>query len=287
MTKHKNLIITCADENIADFLQNQWYKSLVANVDLSNIDVVVIDYGLPQNTCANLKSQGVILYKCKKTGFPGSIRFRDSLKFLKDKKYDQILCCDGGDIIFQSNITPLFEENTKFVRAVVEVQAIRLDHFVSKTNFKEELYEKIIKVTRSNPNVNVGVFLAPQNLFIKICTRYLSMLVKFKVFGLETVIFNYLVWTELPFKTIDRIYNYIPSNYGKICSVKNGIIYTAEKEKIAIVHNAGRWDSNRTLQDFGFGTDKNKISKFVFYRLRFIFICADVYSRIMQKINSA
>jgi len=42
----KNLFITCSDEKCANFIINHWLKSLKANVNLSNIDIVVIDYGL-------------------------------------------------------------------------------------------------------------------------------------------------------------------------------------------------------------------------------------------------
>jgi len=42
----RHLIATCSDARYGDFLLQHWLRSLQASVDLHDIDVAVLDYGL-------------------------------------------------------------------------------------------------------------------------------------------------------------------------------------------------------------------------------------------------
>jgi hypothetical protein len=44
-----NSIITATDKKYGDFTIEYWYKSLKENVNLKNIDIAVIDYGMSEN----------------------------------------------------------------------------------------------------------------------------------------------------------------------------------------------------------------------------------------------
>mgnify|MGYP001609911284 FL=1 len=114
----KNVIITCSNEKSGDFLTNHWIKSLKKNVDLKNIDVVVIDYGLNNFQKTKLLKEKVILFKGIKKYHIVNKRFFDAGKFLSKNKYDQILFIDGGDTIFQEDITDVFNKDKNTFRVV-------------------------------------------------------------------------------------------------------------------------------------------------------------------------
>ena len=50
----KNVIITCCNAKYGDSLVNNWLKSLKENVNLSNVDLVVIDI---MNSCCHEKCE--------------------------------------------------------------------------------------------------------------------------------------------------------------------------------------------------------------------------------------
>lgn len=59
----RNAIFTGCSIKYGDFLADHWYRSLKDNVDLSNIDVIILDYGLSEtkkskvNRCNNCSMQ--------------------------------------------------------------------------------------------------------------------------------------------------------------------------------------------------------------------------------------
>lgn len=114
----KNVIITCANRKIGGFVIDHWLRSLKANVNLKNIDIVVIDYGLSDSQADRLKKEKVILCKGDKKHHIVNKRFFDSAKFLKSKKYDQVLFADGGDVIFQEDVSHIFKKDKKLFRVV-------------------------------------------------------------------------------------------------------------------------------------------------------------------------
>src|SRR5260370_42687069 len=113
-------IVTCCDAKYGDFLIQHWLRSLRDHVVLDRIDVVVLDYGLTREQGQQLRSQGVILHPSMKDGNLTNIRYRDLVAFLDGKAYDQVLSIDGGDIIFQADISLMFERDKESFRAVRE-----------------------------------------------------------------------------------------------------------------------------------------------------------------------
>jgi hypothetical protein len=57
-----NSIITATDKKYGDFTIEYWYKSLKENVNLKNIDIAVIDYGMSETQKFYLKSNKIKVY---------------------------------------------------------------------------------------------------------------------------------------------------------------------------------------------------------------------------------
>ena len=106
----KYAIATCADHNVGEFLIGHWLKSLQTNVDLTDTDVVVLDYGLNPDQIQLLEASGVDVVKCVRDGHLVNVRFRDSARIFTERNYQQVMTTDGGDLIFQSDISHLFRE---------------------------------------------------------------------------------------------------------------------------------------------------------------------------------
>src|SRR3989339_411849 len=107
MEMKKNVIITSIDFHYGNFFLNHWLRSLKTNINLKNIDIIVLDYGLTNNQKKKLLQQNVIIVNCVSSGHIVNKRFTDAAQFLKTTNYDQVLFADGGDIIFQEDISHL------------------------------------------------------------------------------------------------------------------------------------------------------------------------------------
>jgi hypothetical protein len=113
----KNLIITASDKKYGDFLINHWLKSLEENTNLSNIEIAILDYGLDKEQKKELKKHKITIIKSKRNGHVTIIRFRDIYHYLKNKKYHNVLMCDSGDIIFQTDIARILSSPLKKMTA--------------------------------------------------------------------------------------------------------------------------------------------------------------------------
>ncbi|MBI5127493.1 hypothetical protein HZA76_03510 [Candidatus Roizmanbacteria bacterium] len=259
----KNVIITCSNDKSGDFVVNHWYKSLKNNVNLTNIDVVVIDYGLSVEQKNKLKKQSVILFPGEKKYHIVNKRFFDSAKYLKDKFYDQVLFADGGDIIFQEEISSVFEKNKDTFRVVpLGMEVLFFEWFIFN-NFKKGIKEKIWKTVKNKPVINAGVIFAPCQKFIELCELMKKMIKDKNAWGPDQIILNYFLY-QTGFKFIDNKYNFMMSTEEKGFIVKNGIFYKSNGKKIAIVHNAGQIDLTRPIKNFGYGKEFNQIKHLVY-----------------------
>lgn len=259
-----NLIATAGNDRIRDFLVNDWYRSLKENVNLSNTDVLVINYGL-----TGLPKEVINFPAVERSGLINNTRFINLAIFLENHpEYDQILFCDGGDIIFQSDISYLFEEHRDAFRAVVEQLSPPIDLVVKE----EDLVNgKEIKSFLSNKKLfNVGVIIAPREGFLEFARTMERRLKNINVWGGDTVIGNYVIYknphVELPSK-----YNFIPSTAREKFYVKDSKFYLENGELIPIVHNAGRYRFLRPVKDFGYGPGKNRVNKFNIWMFRMLF----------------
>jgi len=262
----KHAIITCSDANCGDFLINNWLKSLKDNVNLENIDVVVIDYGLSKEHLKELKENNIIVYKAKKDGFPNAIKFRDILVFLDNKEYDQILTCDCADLIFQTDIKELLETDKTEFRAVIEGMTMPYEKIMSDWCFDRETARQIKQSSNRKRMINMGMIVAPCSRFRLLC-KECDKLLKTKTYIADQITVNHLLY-KYSFKEISHKYNFIPMTSNEEFEIKNGEFYLISGEKIAIVHNVGGTMSLRIIKNFGYGHNKNQLNKTLFYTMR-------------------
>lgn len=274
-----NVIITCADSKYGDFVIDHWLKSLKDNVLLNNIDVVVIDYGLTDSQKNKLKKEKVILFEGTKKYHIVNKRFFDACRYLKAKKYDQVLFVDGGDIIFQEDITPVFKKNKNTFRVVpLGMEVLFFEWFIFN-NFADGVKEKIWKVVKNRRIINAGVIFAPYQKFISLC-ELMNKLIKDKdAFGPDQIVLNYYLY-QTGFKFINNKYNFMMSTEEKGFIVKKGVFYKPNGEKIAIVHNSGQIDLTRPIKNFGYGKSFNQIKHLVYNMKKTSYKLLGAYKKI-------
>lgn len=276
----KNVIITCANEKIGSFLINHWLKSLKDNVNLKNIDVVVIDYGLSKSQKNKLIRQDVILFKGTKKYHIVNKRFFDAGSFLKTKKYDQVLFVDGSDVIFQKDINHMFNKEKKLFRVapigkkILFIKLLLLNYFDQKT--KKKIWDQI----KGKPIINAGVIFAPTDKFIEL-SQIMKKIIKNKNdFGPDQIVLNYFLYKNKLFKFINNKYNFMMSTEKKGFILKKGIFYKKNGEKIVIVHNAGQLDFFRPIDDFGYGKTKNKLKHFIYHAKKTQYKILEIYKKL-------
>lgn len=263
----KHAIITCSDENCGDFLVNHWLKSLIKNVNLTNIDIIIIDYGLDKGQINLLKkNKNIKIYKFKKDGFPNAIKFRDMEKILKTKIYDQVMTCDCADLIFQTDINPLFDNNKNEFRAVIEDMCLPFEKVMSDICFSKEKAKEIKAMANGKKMINMGVLIAPYKKFVMLC-KECNVILKKKMYLADQIVVNYVLYKN-NFKELDCRYNFIPTTSNKKFFIKNGEFYLSSGDKIAIVHNVGGNSNLRAIKNFGYGHDKNGYNKTKFFAIK-------------------
>ncbi|MEK7097088.1 MAG: hypothetical protein AAB859_02105 [Patescibacteria group bacterium] len=259
----KNVIITCSNEKSGDFLINHWLKSLKENVNLKNIDVVIIDYGLSKLQKTFLLNEKIILFEGMNKYHIVNKRFFDAEKFLSKNKYDQVLFIDGGDIIFQDEITSVFNKDKNTFRVVpLGMEVLFFEWFIFD-NFEKKIKEKIWKVVKNKPVINAGVIFAPYQKFVSLCLLMKKLIKNKESFGPDQITLNYFLYQD-GFKFIDNKYNYMMSTEEKRFVVKKGIFYKPTGEKIVIVHNSGQMDFFRPINNFGYGKEYNQINHMIY-----------------------
>ncbi|PIP14848.1 hypothetical protein COW98_00495 [Candidatus Roizmanbacteria bacterium CG22_combo_CG10-13_8_21_14_all_35_9] len=260
----KNVIITCSDEKYGDFVVNHWLASLKDNVNLKNIDVVVIDYGLTSKQKKSLKKNQVMVFRGMKKYHIVNKRFFDAGRFLKQNLYDQVLFIDGGDTIFQKDISCLFRENKTIFRVVpLGMEVLFFEWFISN-NFEKGIKEKIWQVVKNKPVINAGVIFAPYKKFINLCLKMKKLIKDKDAWGPDQIVVNYYIY-QSKYKFLDNKYNYMMSTMPKGFIIKNGVFYEPDGKKIAIVHNAGQIDLTRPIKNFGYGKKYNQIKHLIYH----------------------
>jgi len=266
--KKKFVIMTACNARYGEFLINHWLKSLIENVNLEFIEVVILDYGLTEKQRKILKSKKVKLVKCKHDGHVVNIRFRDMLNFLNKHRYQQIISCDGGDIIFQKNIAHLFEEDKDKFRAVcedisqIEMYSVFLKHFSPK--MRKEISTKL----KGKKIINAGFIVAPVGKFKALC-RKMDLKIKNKnSFGPDQILLNYEFYKS-GFKKLDSEFNFIPTTAKERVKIRKGVFYKGDETLISVVHNAGRKSIFRVIKRFGYGPTHNRFNVLTYHLMRF------------------
>jgi len=284
----KNIIITSSNNKIEDFLVKDWLKSLKNNVPLKNTDIAVIDYGLSQKCKKKLLLNKVIIYEGIKNLHIVNKRFFDAADFLeKRKRYDQILFVDGGDVIFQEDISHLFLKNRNAFRvAPIGMEVLFFEWFLNYFgNFHGKTKKKIWNVVKNKPVINAGVIFAPVDKFISMCRVMEKMINNKSSFGPDQIVVNYFIY-QSKYVFLDDKYNFMMSTTKDGFLVKNGIFYKKSGEKVAIVHNAGQMDFFRPIENFGYGPRKNRIKHIIYHAKKTHYQILEWYKKIFSEKNT-
>lgn len=275
----KFVIITSSDSNCGDFLIKHWLRSLKENVNLNLIDVVVLNYGLTKEQKNILLSEDVIVVDCVRDGHIVNLRYRDMFNFLKkNPQYEQILACDGGDIIFQRDIAHLFNYHKNEFCGVTERFHITmyLYYCLKRSFFYDEYKENLLHVLKGKKMINGGLILAPRNKFIDICQHMLKIIKKSGNVGPDQVVLNYVLYKE-GFFEIETTYNYVLTQYTNKFKIKEGVFYDNNGDVISVVHNAGHFKFLRVINNFGYGKrNNNKINIFAYMLLKIFYNFLDI-----------
>jgi len=273
MNKKPYLITTSCDKKYGDFLIEHWFFSLQKNVDLSKIDILVLDYDLSKAQSFYLKNHNVLVKECKKDGHVVNLRFRDLLDFLNQNFYEQILMCDGGDIIFQADISFLFEENKDSFRAVCENVPPFFDYFLRTSTFYRSKIRDIKELlSLKTRTINAGFIIAPYEKMKFLCSEFVSIVKNFSKFWTDQIVINYVFYRE-GFVELQEKYNFTLGTHCKEFEIKNEVFFSKEGDLIPVVHNTGWIDLFRPVKNFGFlSTQSVKVRISFFLRLFFLFI---------------
>lgn len=254
----KHVIITSSDARYGDFVIDHWHRSLCEHVDLQEVDVVVLDYGLNEGQRGRLESAGVLLHHCQLDGNITNIRYRDMADFLASKNYDQVFAVDGGDIIFQSDIRHLFEQDKGTFRGVCEERDIPFhDLILPQKDMDREVYRQMFDFLKGKPTVNGGVLFGPASKFEEMWKEFQRHCHSFNVFGTDQLVVNNFVYRN-GFTQLDKKYNFAIVTMKTQFQIRQGVFYDLGGDPIPVVHNAGMNSSTRCIHKFGYGKDRNK-----------------------------
>ncbi|MCD6254411.1 MAG: hypothetical protein J7J80_08425 [Thermotogae bacterium] len=265
----KYLIATACNKKYENFLLNHWFKSLKDNVNLSQIDILVIDYDLSTNVVEKLKEKGVLIKKARlKDGIINNLRFLEIRDFVNESPgYEKILVTDSGDLIFQTDISSIFEIHENLA-GVVEQVSPAIEMLVNKNDIDN--YEEIMAILEGERLINVGFILFSRKTFLEVVELMEKVAKNLNAWGIDTVVPNYYAYKN-GFHVLHEKYNFIPTTARKKYKVKNGKFYLVENdnlEMISVVHNAGRHRILRPIMNFGYGEDHNIPKPFTVFILR-------------------
>jgi hypothetical protein len=269
----RHAIITCCDAKYGDFLIEHWLRSLAAHDNLSDgsIDVIVLDYGLTAGQLERLHAEMVRTHPCVRDGHLTNIRYRDMAAALRDSNYDQVLAIDGGDIIFQADIRPAFEQHKDQFRAVCEqFDAAMHVRLIGVQDFRPDVIQQILALLGDRPAINGGVVFGPAKKFVQLWNEFEHYCQTFSQYASDQLLISYLLYKE-GFFPLDEGYNFALFNTRSKFCIKNGVFLDGAGKPIPIVHNNGEHDKSRMVANFGWGPGHNKLrwawKETVFYSL--------------------
>ena len=279
----RHVIITSSDKKYGDFLIHQWLRSLKINVDLSDIDVVVIDYGLTEEHIALLQKNNVKVIRGSGVGHVTTLRFIDAGLFLKQAAYDQVLFIDSGDLTFQEDISQLFEQDKDSFRIVkLDMEVMFFEAFISR--FSMPFRKQLWKVLKNKPVLNAGVIFVQKHKFLSLCKQMKTLILQKHAYGPDQIIVNYILYQDT-IKFLEKKYNFIFGTEREGFIIRDGIFYRKNGEKIVIAHNAGHDSFLRPIGNFGYGRGYNEVKYGIYYGRRMIFSIFR-FVRVLQQLLS-
>jgi hypothetical protein len=257
MTK-RHAIFTASDGRSTSFLLKHWLVSLRDHVDLSDIDVNVLDYGLSERQLDELQSLGILCRKCVKDGQVGDIRLRDIAAIGEAAGYDQVLSIDSGDLIFQADISHLFEQDKEHFRGVCEEIRVPIHHvFMNRDDLPPLVRRRVLDFLYDKPIVNGGFVLGPVAKFQSLWQTFQELGVGYQYYCTDQLILNYFLHTN-GFKELENRYNFVLVSMRSAVHIRNGAFHDAAGEIIPVVHNAGMKAFTRKIRNFGYGPQYNQ-----------------------------
>jgi hypothetical protein len=256
-----HVIVTCSDSRYGDFLVRHWGRSLKTNVDLRDIDVVVLDYGLTSAQRKGVEALGFQIRSGKRDGHVVNVRFRDTREWLKKSSYDQVLMIDGGDIIFQSDIRHLFERDKQQFRAACEDLLVpAFAQYISTEDFEPAVYQEIYSFLERRPLINCGLVLGPREKMIELCDVCCDKAMSLQRAGVDQMVTNYHLYRQ-GFVALAPRYNFVLISTRSKYKMWDGQFLDTEGRLIPVVHNAGM--GTRLFRDFGLGSSCNRRDRVV------------------------
>lgn len=264
------LIATACNQKCEEFLLDHWLKSLKENVNLSNIDILVIDFGLSEKAKDELEKEKVILHRAESTeGHINNLRFYELRNYLiKQPHYEQIILCDSADLIFQADIYEVFEIHKEKIKGVCEEISPNMELVVNERNVRNSL--EIKAFLKNKRLINAGFVVYPSQKFIDLSEKMFDLIIDKKAWGVDMVVLNYLIYHD-DFFELPEIYNFIPTTSTKRYFVRKGRFYLTDGTLIRVVHNAGSKNILRPIKNFGYGEDCNKPRILLPHILRFFY----------------
>ncbi len=264
------VIYTASDAKYGDFLIDHWLRSLRASVDLSKIDVRVLDFGLTTAQRYYLEHESVGVRRCLRNGHVAVVRFREMAQDLREHSYEQVLAVDGGDVIFQGDVAPLFEAHQPQFRAVPEDLISGFDIFLTETFFSRETIDRIRRTTALRPQINAGFLLGPRDAFLTLCEEVDRLVLDKSAFGPDQLVVN-MVLHSRGYVALPCGFNFVLATARRRFLIENGVfIFEDTLRPIPVVHNAGNWKFLRPIEDFGWGSDHNKLKRDVLATLHLL-----------------
>ncbi len=248
------LIITAANKATESFLIVHWLRSLQTTTDQTHIDIVVLDYGLSKRAKETLKQYSVMIIPYTRDGHIVNSRLRDAAEYIQanEATYAQVLFIDSGDVIFQSDITPIFQTDTKNIRIASQNMPIDILYLFSRGAFSASTYMRMLRVVLGRPVLNAGVIVAPPGKMKMLLQEAYGCITNTQKFLTDQMGINYILHRD-GYSPLSELYNFMKLFSARSVRREHGILKTAEGVTIPIVHNCGGVSYLRAFRNFGYG----------------------------------
>jgi hypothetical protein len=276
----RNVIVTASDSRCGDFLVDHWHRSLRENVQLEGVDIAVLDYGLTAGQRRRVLDAGMEIRSCIPDGHITNVRYRDIASLLHERAYQQVLLADGGDIIFQADISHLFETSSSHMRAVCDERKYSLHSVLPiLRDFHPDERQAISGFLHDRPQINGGFVLGPADGFLGLWAEFEARAQSMSQFAADQILLNYVLHRD-GFEQLPSRYNFVLVAARSKFMVRNGQFYDAAGSLIPVVHNAGHLPFFRRVSRFGYGADRNSVKVSSHLAVRALFTAVDLWGRL-------
>lgn len=249
-----NVLYTHCNAGAGDILINHWLRSAKLHINLTHIEIVVIDFGLNEHQREQLREEGVELWPALPDGRTPNIQYREIARYLATRPdVDQVVYSDCGDLIFQADIAPILQHHKSMLRAVPEPEFNVALHGMT-LGFGDVRPERLdeIRATIGGANTaNCGIVVGPRDKMMAIWGTYQAYCHGVDLHGTDQLIINFILRRD-GFIELDREYNYVTFINGQRFYYDAEGFLCNHAGRIAVVHNAGRYNSVRTISGFGY-----------------------------------